>query len=442
LLTNVGADGLQQLLTVSAIKGDAATRKASAMQVLKKSQLSEDDQIKMHDTLFNQDGQLKDKKITGDMWNLLGQTTYSGKAAYAKQLDYSRALEELGNEGARKKLDSKSGKLSWQSIVTGVIEGKVKADDDETQTLALVAMKEAGMNNLKTEVTDKDGKKSTVNLMDGLETGIDLRGGMSEKATEAITKANGGDLGLLAKFGFKDNADMANKTKNDDELMTNVLKHIQENSNLNLSGGLDNTTAIHDNTLSAAKTSYNSTAKLLKLDAAYRLLNPGVDPNKDTEVTSAIKRGDTAAAEKLMKQEFSPDKAATSEGWLTAAGRNTGWMDNNRKFLNAADSVQNGSPEAIKSVKELIVAEDVEAQIAALEQSRNNGLKNIRSRDNLNGGDNAVDGVKESIDKLKALLAKLKGGGEGEGTKTIQVMHVGEMHVGEKKDSNENKKGI
>jgi hypothetical protein len=143
-----------------------------------------------------------------------------------------------------------------------------------------------------------------------------------------------------------------------------------------------------------------------------------------------------------MKQEFSPDKAATSEGWLTAAGRNTGWMDNNRKFLNAADSVQNGSPEAIKSVKELIGAEDVEAQIAALEQSRNNGLKNIRSRDNLNGGDNAVDGVKESIDKLKALLAKLKGGGEGEGTKTIQVMHVGEMHVGEKKDSNENKKGI
>jgi hypothetical protein len=171
-----------------------------------------------------------------------------------------------------------------------------------------------------------------------------------------------------------------------------------------------------------------------------------MDPNKDTAVSSAIKRGDVATAEKLMKQEFSPDKVATSEGWVTSAGRNTGWMDNNRKFLNAADSLKNGGPEALKNVQELNkdgdFAKAIEAQIAALEQSKTDGLKNIRSRDNLNGGDNAVDGVKESIDKLKALLVKLKGGGEGEGTKTIQVMHVGEMHVGEKKDSNENKKGI
>jgi hypothetical protein len=228
--------------------------------------------------------------------------------------------------------------------------------------------------------------------------------------------------------------------------MSDVLKHVQENTDLNLIGELNNTTAIHDDTLSTAKTSTNSTAKLLKMDAGYRLLNPGMDPIKDTAVTSAIKRGDVGAAEKLMQQEFSPDKVATSEGWVTSAGRNTGWMDNNRKFLNAADSLKTDGPEALKNVQELnkdgSFAKALEAQIASLEQSKTNGLKNIRSRDNLTGEGSVTDGVKESIEKLKAMLVAVKGGGNGAGETTVKVMHVGEMHVGEKKDSNENKKGL
>ncbi len=286
--------------------------------------------------------------------------------------------------------------------------------------------------------TDKTKK---VNLMDGFETGIDLSKNISEKSVEQLTKVNGGkDLGLLKKFGYKDNAEMAEKTKNADE-RTKVLQYLDESTDMTLTGDAGNTTAISDATSSAALNMKDGPAAVMRKLSAATALNGGLKGSESSAVTAALKNNDIAGAnsavDSALKTTYTADKVGkkSSEGGLFSGygGRQFTHMDNNRNFVNAAQNINEADDGEMKNIAELnkdgSFGKSMEAQLKSLKEAKAGGMDTVISRDPVTGKE-VTNNTDDSIAKLEAAIAKLSGAtATANGQQVIPEMRVTNLHI-------------
>lgn len=426
----------------------AKDRKAQIHAYLTKdAQMSEDQARAYESKMLNDEGRFKDEETAKKLTKRVTETSWGDKSAAQRTAEVNDSLSQRGDKGMRKKIgEDGNGKVTVSGIVNAMISKRIGgAEDPETMALTLAAMKEDGMKSMTTDEIDSEGNKVVVkgedgktttkkiNVMDGVDTGIDMSKNISEDAVNRLTKVNGGkDLGLLKKFGYKDNAEMAEKTKDPFE-RKKVLDYLDESTDLNLTGDLAHTTAISDTALSSARDAKNGPATLMRMEAGARLLNKGMKEGEDSAITTAIKSGEMKNVDAAVAGEYKADQVGkrSSTKWH-GGGRQFTHMANNRKFVDAAQDINAADEDEMKNIGELnkdgSFGKSMEAQLASLKQAKAGGMDTVIARGA--DGKEVTNNVDDSIAKLESAIAKLAAASlAGKGGQSVGEMVVTKMTV-------------
>lgn len=376
-------------------KISAADRKNSIRAYLtKEAQMSEDQARNFSSTMLDDNGRFKDQKVAEDLMGRVANTSWGDKAAAERTAEVNAALAQRGMNGARDKIGANGdGKITTSAIVNAMLNKSVGgAENPEVMALTLAAMKGEGVEGLG-----------------GVETDINMSENISVEAAEKLTKANGGkDLGLLKKFGYKDNADMAEKTKDPFE-RKKVLDFLDDNTDLNLTGDLKNTTAISDAALATAAN--GDTAAAMRKRVGALALSGGIEGANYTADAVGYK---------------------TSEKWFSG-GRQFTHMENNRKFVTAAQNINSADAETMKNIGEVnkdgTLGKSMEEQLKALKQAEAFKIDTVIARDPTTGKE-VTNNTADSIAKLEAAIAKLAGAtAVANGSSAVQEMRVTHLHI-------------
>ena len=281
-------------------------------------------------------------------------------------------------------------------------------------------------------------KTKQINVMDGVQTDINTKDNISVEAAEKLTKANGGkDVGLLKEIGWKDNAEMAEATKKDPKKLEAALKFIEDNNDLTLSGEAGNQTAISDDAMRGDRNNKNGTAQILRMTAAAGQIGSATKGTEGNAITDAIKTGDTKKINAAMDSMFTVDKVGykTSEGNFSS-GRQFTHMDNNRKFVNAAQGINEADDDEMKNIMELnkdgAMEKNMKGQLEALKTAKDRKIDTVIARE---GGKEVTNNTDDSIAKLEAAIARLSGETtKANGGQVVNHMTVTELHVGKISD--------
>jgi hypothetical protein len=255
----------------------------------------------------------------------------------------------------------------------------------------------------------ENGKAKQINALDGVETKINLSENISEAEVAKLTRVNGGkDLGILKKFGYKDNAEMAEKTK-DPIAREKVLEHIRTATDIQLTGDNKNATAISDETLQATRDAKDGPEAIMRKRAGALRLGGGMDVKFKAD-----------------------DKLGRAQ--VRSKGPQTVELEGNRKFVTAAESINNADGEGMKDIleynKDGEFEKSMKQQLATLKQARAEQLDTVISRDPSSGKNTASDKVDKSISDLEAALAKIAGATtKANSGQVINEMRVTHLHI-------------
>jgi hypothetical protein len=399
----------------------AKDRNEQIRNLLASSGMSEDEANDTRSKLFDSEtGRFKDPEVGKLLSERTGQVSYGGLATYEERKAAEGRLAQQGMNSNRNKIgvDGK-GNVTAAGIVNAMVKGAIgDPGDDETLGLSLQALKAEGQTTMMVDAKDADGKTilengkaKQINALDGVETNIDVSKNISEKAAKSLTKVNGGkDLGILKKFGYKDNAEMAEKTKDPMEL-EKVLAHIRTATDIQLTGDNKNATAISDETLQATRDAKDGPEAIMRKRAGEQAL-------------SGIEGGVKMDADKVGYK--------TSEKWFSG-GRQFTHMENNRKFVNAAQNINSADAETMKYIGEVNkdggLGKSMEAQLKSLKEAQAGGMDTVIARDPTTGKE-VTNNTADSIAKLEAAIAKLAGAtAVANGGAAVQEMRVTHLHI-------------
>lgn len=434
MLQRLGKKGMVDLATIASGADQIGDQKVTAedrnlkiKNMLADSDMSEDEANAFRAKLIDEKtGRFKDPSVGESLSRGIGLVSRGGQSSYERQAAAEARLAEQGFDNNRDKIGANADdKVTTAGIVNALIKKSIGgADDDETIGLTLQAMKDEKRAPLMVDAKDENGKvimengkAKQVNALDGVDAGINMSENISVEAAERLTVVNGGkDLGLLKKFGFKDNADMAEQTKNP-ELREKVLASLKENTDISLTGNLRHTTATSQSTLRAARDAKDGPAAEMRKRAGAAALSGGVD------VSYAVDKA--------------PDGfGATLKGFLQGKGiRHSpkGYMENNRKFVDAAKNINSADDADLKNIKEFnkddAFGKSMKEQLAALKEAQAGDVDTINSRDPKTG-ETAKDKTAEAISQLESAIARLygtdtKSGGGG----PVAYMRVTDLHI-------------
>jgi hypothetical protein len=425
LVSKLGKKGMVDLAKIAMGADQVGDQKITAKErneqisnLFARSGMSEDEANDTRSKLFDSStGRFKDAEAGKSLGSAVGLVSWGGLATYEQREGVEGQLAQRGANNNRDKIGTNGdGKVTIAGIANAMLNKAIGgAEDPETMALTLQAMKDEGMTSMMVDAKDdkgktimENGKVKQINAMEGFDSGINMSENISVEAAERLTKVNGGkDLGLLKKFGYKDNAEMAEKTKDPFE-RKKVLDYLDENTDLNLTGDLKNTTAISDSTLQSARDAKNGPAAEMRKRAASLQLSGGIEGVKYAVDDVGYK---------------------TSEKWFNG-GRQFTHMENNRKFVTAAQNINSADADEMKNISELnsdgSLGKSMEAQLKSLKEAKSRNIDTVIARDPVTGKE-VTNNTDDSIAKLEAAIAKLAGAKAG--SELVTEMRVTNLHI-------------
>lgn len=431
ILGKLGKTGMVDLAKIANQPDQVGDQKITAKDrndqirnLLAESGMSEDEINDTRSKLFDSEtGRFKDQEVGKLLSERTGQVSYGGMGTYEKRKAAEGRLAQQGTNSNRNKIGADGkGNVTAAGIVNAMVKGAIgDPGDDETIGLTLQALKAEGQTSMMVDAKDADGKTimehgkvKQINALDGVATNIDLSQNVSANAVESLTKVNGGkDLGILKKFGYKDNAEMEEKTKDAVE-REKLLEYIRTGTDIQLTGDNKNATAISDDTLQSVRDSKDGPEAIMRKRVGALAL-------------SGVEGGVKYTADKVG--------AKSSEGGFFSGygGRQFTHMENNRKFVTAAQNINSADAETMKYIGEVNkdggLGKSMEEQLKSLKEAQGKGIDTVIARDPTTGKE-VTNNTADSIAKLEAAIAKLAGAtAVANGSSAVQEMRVTHLHI-------------
>jgi hypothetical protein len=463
IVNNLGAKGLVEMDAASkdaelAKKGPEAV-KARQMQILKNAGLTGASADQLYGTFFDEKGGVKNKDLMGFVVEEIGMNNYTPALDEASQQDLAqRRLDSLGKSSKGVRLRGEDTRVSLNSIMTSLFSGQAKGiQDQESMALSIQALAASGAGVPLLEAKDangetiyeKDASGKAVKKMIDLEKSsavVDFSQGISDDGLKALEKVHGKDLGIEKKFGMT-REDLIARTKTDSKLRERVISTLQndeEYAGLNLSGTVEQMTAITDEAYQATQQTpaiqdqmkagagamavgkmlglSDEEQNTLKMEAAKGTLDAGdfgqfevqkYDDERDGNKWTRIDKKDGHFTAKMGEQARNMHKMS----WkiLQSDGQD---LDN----LAALNKQSGGA-----------LLENMEGQLSELEKAKTAGKTRVQSGFDDKGNEAFIylDEQSGHLKEMKDAIEKLRAATEGKAdtTNSVQRMKVEYMEV-------------
>jgi hypothetical protein len=454
-IMNVGADGLVDLMGIAKDTGKTAqARRDEQMAMLTNvAGMSQEEATAYLNHVTNADGTLRDEKAFSTLVKNTALTDREGGSTYTENKQSEQYMQNFSQNGTRKRVTDKDGKVSVNSIVTALATDQVdNIDNPETMGLAVQAMAEEGYNVTVDEV-DADGKvvqdidangkvigNRKINLANEFANGVDISQGFNEKSMAEFARLNGGkDIGLAQALGLKDNAELAERTKNDPKLRARALRMLTTDKRFeqfNISGDAYSAAGLSiatDRGLNTAKFSSKQIGDGLKTAAAVRELVPGLTADEQSiwekramkgEELGLVGDGNLLDAAEEWKGKKENGKKDADGNWT-----HTGKLKGASRFGTTADSILQADGAKmegyVKANRGNKLAEEFEKQADTYSKMYREGVTHVEDTNPATGKTETLD-IKKEIADLRAAAEKLRmeSGGQSIGQMTVDVLKV------------------